>query len=105
MRKDTPFTWGTREEDAFTKIKELVTSAPVLVLSNSDRPYRVEADGSGVVTGVVLSQLSSEDDKWHPVTFLSKSLSAVERNYEIHDTEMLAIIQALEEWCHYLEGT
>jgi hypothetical protein len=104
MRKDIPFTWGMREEDAFTKIKELVTSAPVLVLPNSDRPYRVEADGSGVATGAVLSQLSSEDDKWHPVAFLSKSLSAVERNYEIHDTEMLAIIQALEEWRHYLEG-
>jgi hypothetical protein len=28
----------------------------------------------------------------------------VERNYEIHDTEMLAIIRGLEEWRHYLEG-
>ena len=35
---------------------------------------------------------------------LSKSLSPVERNYEIHDTEMLAIVHALEEWHHYLEG-
>jgi RNase H-like domain found in reverse transcriptase/Reverse transcriptase (RNA-dependent DNA polymerase)/Integrase zinc binding domain/Chromo (CHRromatin Organisation MOdifier) domain len=103
-RKDAPFTWGVREEDAFAKIKELVTSAPVLVLPDSDRPYRVEADGSGVATGAVLSQLSAEDDRWHPVAFLSKSLSAVERNYEIHDTEMLAIIRALEEWRHYLEG-
>jgi hypothetical protein len=102
--KDVPFVWGTREEDAFTKIKELVTSAPVLVLPYSTRPYRVEADGSGVATGAVLSQPSSEDGKWHPVAFLSKSLSAVERNYEIHDTEMLAIIRALEEWRHYLEG-
>ena len=36
--------------------------------------------------------------------FLSKSLSAVERNYKIHDMEMLVIIRALEEWRHYLEG-
>jgi hypothetical protein len=36
--------------------------------------------------------------------FLSKSLSTVQRNYKIHDTEMLAIVQALEEWRHYLEG-
>jgi hypothetical protein len=41
---------------------------------------------------------------WHPVTFLSKALNLVERNYEIHDTEMLAIIRGLEEWRHYLEG-
>jgi len=42
--------------------------------------------------------------KWHPVAFYSKSLSSVERNYEIHDKEMLAIIYALEEWRHFLEG-
>jgi hypothetical protein len=103
-KKDALFVWGTREEDAFNKIKSLVTSAPVLTLPDNDRPYRLEADGSGVATGAVLSQVSAEDGQWHPVAFLSKSLSAVERNYEIHDTEMLAIIRALEEWRHYLEG-
>jgi len=103
-RKDVPFVWGTREENAFAKIKELVTSAPVLILPDSTQPYRVEADGSRGATGAVLSQQSAEDGKWHPVAFLSRSLSAVEWNYEIHDTEMLAIICALEEWCHYLEG-
>jgi len=36
--------------------------------------------------------------------FYSKSLSSIERNYEIHDKEMLAIIHALEEWRHFLEG-
>jgi len=38
------------------------------------------------------------------VAFYSKSLSPVEWNYEIHDKEMLAIICALEEWRHFLEG-
>jgi hypothetical protein len=38
------------------------------------------------------------------MAFYSKSLNAVERNYEIHDKEMLAIIRALEEWRHFLEG-
>jgi len=52
----------------------------------------------------VFLQQSSEDDKWHPVSFYSKSLNNVKQNYEIHDKEMLAIIQALEEWCHFLEG-
>ena len=36
---------------------------------------------------------------------MSKGFSDAERNYEIYDKEMLAIIQALEEWCHFLEGT
>lgn len=56
-------------------------------------------------TGAVISQQSLEDDKWHPIAFMSKSLSAVEHNYEIHDKEMLAIIRSLEEWRHFLEGT
>ena len=36
---------------------------------------------------------------------MSKALTEVERNYQIHDKEMLAIIRALEEWRHFLEGT
>jgi hypothetical protein len=54
--------------------------------------------------GVILSQLQ-EDNQYHPVSFMSKSFSDVERNYQIHDKEMLAIIQGLEEWRHFLEGT
>ena len=69
-----------------------------------DQPFRIEADSSDFATGAVLSQLSAEDGKWHPVAYLSKSLSETERNYEIHDKEMLAIIRALEEWRHFLEG-
>jgi hypothetical protein len=103
-RKDTSWTWGELQQSAFRKIKELVTSAPVLTLPADDQPFRVEADSSDFATGAVLSQLSSEDGKWHPVAYYSKSLSETERNYEIHDKEMLAIIRALEEWRHFLEG-
>jgi len=54
-----------------------------------------EADSSDFTTGAVLSQQSLEESKWHPVAFLSKSLSPVEQNYEIHNKEMLAIVRAL----------
>ena len=60
-------------------------------------------DSSDFTTGAVLSQQYPEDDKWHPVAFLSKFLLAVEQNYEIHDKEMLVIVWALEEWQHFLE--
>jgi RNase H-like domain found in reverse transcriptase len=55
-------------------------------------------------TGAVLSQQSSKDDKWHPIAFLSKSLSLVEHNHKIHNKEMLAIVRALKEWRHSIEG-
>jgi hypothetical protein len=90
--KDVWFIWGLAQEDSFMKLKELITSTPVLVLSNDDLLFQLEADGSGIATGAVLSQQSVDDNAWHPIAFLSKALNLVERNYEIHDTEMLAII-------------
>jgi hypothetical protein len=103
--EDVRFNWGLPQEDSFMKLKELVTSAPVLVLPNNDLLFRLEANGSGIATSAVLSQQQVDDNAWHPIAFLSKALNPVERNYEIHNTEMLAIIQGLEEWRHYLEGT
>jgi hypothetical protein len=102
--KEIRFIWGLPQEDSFMKLKELVTSAPVLILPDDDLPFRLEADGSSITTGAVLSQQSVNDNAWHPVAFLSKALNPVEHNYEINDTEMLAIIRGLEEWRHYLEG-
>jgi hypothetical protein len=54
--KDVRFIWGLPQDDSFMKLKELITLAPVLVPPNDDLPFRLEADGSGIATGVVLSQ-------------------------------------------------
>ncbi len=40
--------------------------------------------------------MKCEDEKWRPVAYISKSLNEAERNYEIYDKEMLAIIRCLE---------
>ena len=75
---------------------------PVLVMPDLDKEMRVEADASDFVIGGVLS-IKCKDEKWRPVIYISKSLNKVERNYEIHDKEMLAIIRCLEAWRHFLE--
>jgi hypothetical protein len=49
--KDVRFIWGLPQEDSFIKLKELVTSAPVLILPDNDLPF---ANGSGIATGAVL---------------------------------------------------
>jgi len=98
------WTWSGKEQMTFEDLKTAVTTALVLVSSQDSEPFRVEADSSDFATGAVLSQQSTTDRKWHSVAFHSKSLSFVERNYEIHDKEMLAIIRMLEEWKHFLEG-
>jgi len=91
------WTWSGKKQMAFEDLKTVVTTAPVLMSPQDSEPFQVEADSSDFATGAVLSQQSTADRKWHPVAFYSKSLSSVERNYEIHDKEMLAIIRALEE--------
>jgi hypothetical protein len=98
------FKWGEDQAEAFRELKNCITHAPVLALADDSKPFRIEADSSDVATGAVLSQQSDVDSKWHPIAYLSKSLSVVERNYEIHNNEMLAIIQGLEDWRHFLEG-
>jgi transposase InsO family protein len=103
-KNDVKWHWSSNEQSSFDTLKELITSAPILTSPDNSRPFRIEADSSDFATGAVLSQESVDDGKWHPVAFLSKSLSEVERNYEIHDKEMLAIIRAMEEWRHFLEG-
>ena len=62
----------------------------------------MEVDSSDYASGGVLSQ--KIDDKWHPVAYMSKALNETERNYEIYDKEMLAIMTALSEWRQYLMG-
>jgi len=103
-RSKQVWTWSGKEQMAFEDLKTAVTTAPVLVSSQDSEPFRVEADSLDFATGAVLSHQLITDGKWHPVVFYSKSLSSVERNYEIHDKEILAIIRALEEWRHFLEG-
>jgi len=91
-QNDSRWRWEAAEHSAFENLKRSVTAAPVLVSPDTSRPFRIEADSSDFATGAVLSQVSAEDEKWHPVAFLSKALSPVEWNYKIHDKKMLAII-------------
>ena len=100
---NAPWKWEQEEQDAFDELKRCFTSNPVLCMYDHHRPTRIEVDASGYATGAVLVQ-QQEDGKWHPVAFHSESMNEAERNYEIHDSEMLAIIRALEAWRHYLEG-
>jgi len=76
----------------------------LLVVLDIDKEFRVEADASNFATGGVLL-IKCEDNKWRLVAYISKSLNETERNYEIHNKEMLAVIRCLEAWRHFLEGS
>ena len=103
-RKEEKWMWGEEQQRAFEQLKTVFTNRPLLVAPDLDKEFRVEADASNFATGGVLS-IRCEDNKWRPVAYISKSLNETERNYEIHDKEMLAIIRCLEAWRHFLEGS
>ena len=103
VKKDKKWEWTERQEEAFKELKKRFTEEPVLVAPDIDKKMRMEMDASDYATGGVLS-MECEDGLWRPVAFLSKSLNETERNYEIHNKEMLAIIRGLEAWRHLLEG-
>ena len=102
MRKENKQSWGERQQKAFEELKERFTIEPVLVTPDLDKEMRVEADASDFAMGGVLL-MKCEDEKQRPVAYISKSLNEAKRNYEIHDKEMLVIIQCLEAWRHFLE--
>jgi len=82
------------QQKAFSELKRIFTSKLVLAALDLDKEFRIEADASNYATGGVLSMKCS-DEKWKPVAFISKSLSDTERNYEIYNKEMLAVVRYL----------
>ena len=73
---------------------------PVLALPRREGKFRVEVNASGhAIKGVLLQE---QEGKWKPVAFLLRTMSPTERNYEIYDKELLAIVKALDKWRQYL---
>lgn len=99
-----PFSWSPGAEEAFVKLKRLFCSAPVLCPPNPAAQYIVEVDASESGVGAVLSQRSTSDQKLHPCAFFSLQLSPAERNYDVGNRELLAVVLALKQWRHWLEG-
>jgi len=98
----TRFHWGPKQDEAFTELKKRFVTAPILEHFYPDRATVVERDASHFALECVLSQF--KDSRLHPVTFHSRKLNPAERNYEIHDNESLALLEAFKEWNHYLVG-
>ena len=91
------------QQNTFEGLKREITSKGTLIIPQPNKPFRMETNTSDFAITAILSQ---EDDKgiWRLVAFISKSLNNAERNHEIYDKEMLAIMYGFYEWAHYLKG-
>ena len=104
LRKEEKFNWNKEQQETFDELKRKFLEAPVLQMPDPSKPFVVETDASKFASGGILQQQDSNGD-WHPCSYISKSFSETERNYEIYDRELLAIIRALNKWRHYLQGS
>ena len=96
--KEVPFLWDEHTERAFNKLKEALTTAPVLALPQPGKPYVVYTDASRVGLGCVLMQEN------RVIAYASRQLKKHEENYPTHDLEMAAVVFALKIWRSYLYG-
>ena len=94
MTGKVPWRWGEEEEAAFLDLHRVLVSAPVLALPQDKGRWKVETDVSNLVTGGVLLQQQA-DGTWRVVDYISKALTAAERNYDVYNKEFLAVIWAL----------
>ncbi|SOV01247.1 uncharacterized protein UDID_17609 [Ustilago sp. UG-2017a] len=89
-------------QQAFHQLIQAFTSAGVLQHFDYHLPTRLETDASDFAIAGVLKQ--EHEGCWHPVAFYSRKMSSAERNYEIHDKELLAVVACLTQWRHMLAG-
>jgi len=94
-RKDEKWRWEEAQQKVFNELKQVFTTKPVLAAPDLDKEFRVKVDALNYATGGILS-MKCLDKKWRLVAFISKFLSDTERNYKIHDKEMLAVVRCLE---------
>ena len=104
LQEDIAWEWTPPCQLAFDRLKELLTTPPVLSPPDPHRPYYLHTDYSHVALGAVLEQLK-EDGKRHVVSYASRTCSAAESKLGPTDGELLAIVYAVEKFHHHLAGT
>jgi hypothetical protein len=98
QKKNKKFVWTEKCAEAFRRLKELLTTAPILKVPDMDADFLVCTDASKEGLGGVLMQ------DGRVIAYISRKLRRHEENYATHDLELLAIVYALKVWRHYLIG-
>ncbi|KAE9318157.1 hypothetical protein PR003_g18316 [Phytophthora rubi] len=103
LKKDVAWNWRPEHQDAFDAVKKSLASAPVLMLPDTSRPFHVVCDASDFAIGCALMQFDAEGRE-RVVTYQSRQMKPAEKNYPVHDKELLAMRYALIQFRLYLLG-
>lgn len=95
--------WTAEAEEALNKIKQILTTAPVLANPNYDQPFIIQADASDIGMGAILVQGEGKEEK--VIAYWSQKLSSAQKKYQTTERECLAVISAIEKFRPFIEGT
>jgi len=110
-KKATPWIWTETQMKAFETLKMLMCSKPVLTQPQYDKPFVVHTDASTYGVGAILLQEGEINPQkpskphLHPIAYYSVMFTSTERNYDIYERELLAVIKALQNWRPHLAWT
>ena len=96
------FAWTSECQSSFDALKKLLSTAPILSYPDFSAEFILDTDASNHGIGAVLSQL--KDGVEHPVAFASGTLTKAERNYCVTRKELLAVVEFVKQFRHYLQG-
>ncbi|KAH6588894.1 hypothetical protein BASA50_010428 [Batrachochytrium salamandrivorans] len=103
FKKDSPFVWGPEQEKSLQALKDAFAHSDFLTHPDETRPFIVETDASDYAISGVLSQYD-DTDVLRPIAFYARQMNSAERNYEIYDKELLAVVDSFKHWRHFLQG-
>jgi len=96
------FIWEDKCQDAFDELKRVLSSSPVLSFPREEGEFILDTDASNIGIGAVLSQ--KQEGKEKVIAYYSRVLNKPERNYCVTRRELLAIVNSLKFFRHYLLG-
>ncbi|KAF1332102.1 reverse transcriptase, partial [Globisporangium splendens] len=104
LKKDVDWKRSDECQEAFIKVKRSLMEAPVLAIADHERPFYVVCDASDFAIGCALMQ-RDDADRERVICYQSRQLKPAERNYPVHDKELLAMKYALTKFRVYLLGS
>ncbi|KAL3887802.1 hypothetical protein ACJMK2_000195 [Sinanodonta woodiana] len=102
LKKYVQFQWMDKCESAFNKLKTALTTTPVLVYPNMDKPFILSTDASGQDISYILSQ-KDDQGREHPISYGGRALRIFEMKWGVSDREGLALVEGVRYYRHFLE--